>query len=197
MQRRSWGGVVSTTGLIAGCHMTSAGPPPLAWGQTRPADLRHDDHAALGKTDLARVKRVDEEHVVRRCGRSLRFLVTPGHCPGHIVTCINSRLAHLGDLVIHTSDGRPALPYAGEGGSVETDLDENFEALNQAYVTLGPEANLDMDALYSGIVWKLTRTPGVIQRPIPGLDDDNRYVYQELLGLSETSVRELRGSGVI
>lgn len=90
--------------------------------------------------------------------------------------------------------GVPAHPVMGP-----PDLagDENFAALTRAGVTVGPHANLSLDSLYSGVVWKLPRTPGVIQRAVPGTDDDNDHVYGELLGLTAGRRRELRQAGII
>lgn len=46
-----------------------------------------------------------------------------------------------------------------------------------------------------GIVVKLSETPGQVRRHAPLLGQDNRYVLQELLGLSADQIRRLRDSG--
>ncbi|MBI4295741.1 MAG: CoA transferase [Chloroflexi bacterium] len=49
----------------------------------------------------------------------------------------------------------------------------------------------------SGIVVKMSETPGEIATPAPGLGQHNREIYQGLLGISEAKLAELRENGVI
>ncbi len=50
---------------------------------------------------------------------------------------------------------------------------------------------------YPGIAWKMSATPGVVRWPAPGLGQDNRTVYGELLGLSPEKIEALEDKGVI
>ncbi|MFN0095671.1 MAG: CaiB/BaiF CoA transferase family protein [Dehalococcoidia bacterium] len=45
-------------------------------------------------------------------------------------------------------------------------------------------------------VWKLSRTPGAAKLPAPGFAQHNRYVFEELLGMSEPEVAALYAAGV-
>ena len=46
------------------------------------------------------------------------------------------------------------------------------------------------EVLY-GLPWKFSRTPGKIRRPAPLLGEHNRYVFCQLLGMSEEEVSRL------
>lgn len=48
-----------------------------------------------------------------------------------------------------------------------------------------------------GIPWRLSETPGRIQRPAPLLGEHNQYVFGELLGLPAAKIQELTASGAI
>ena len=50
---------------------------------------------------------------------------------------------------------------------------------------------------YPGIAWKMSATPGVVRWPAPGLGQDNRTVYGELLGLPPERIEALEDKGVI
>ena len=52
------------------------------------------------------------------------------------------------------------------------------------------------EAIY-GIPWKLSKTPGAVYRHAPALGEDNRYVFGELLGLSEAEIARLEEDKVI
>lgn len=47
-----------------------------------------------------------------------------------------------------------------------------------------------------GISWKMSRTPGRIERPAPCFGEHNRYVFSELLGMSDEEIEELAQEGV-
>jgi crotonobetainyl-CoA:carnitine CoA-transferase CaiB-like acyl-CoA transferase len=47
-----------------------------------------------------------------------------------------------------------------------------------------------------GISWKMSRTPGRIERPAPCFGEHNRYVFVELLGMSDADVEQLAQEGV-
>jgi len=47
-----------------------------------------------------------------------------------------------------------------------------------------------------GISWKMSRTPGRIERPAPCFGEHNRYVFGELLGMSDEDIEELAQEGV-
>lgn len=87
-----------------------------------------------------------------------------------------------------------AFPVMGPPDLV---ADENHEALRRASVTLGPRAQLNIDQLYYGIPWKLTRSPGEIQGPSPTKGGDNDYVFGELLGIDAAERDALRARRVI
>ncbi len=44
--------------------------------------------------------------------------------------------------------------------------------------------------------WNLPRTPGHARIPAPGFGEHNRYVFRDLLGLSETEIEQLYASGI-
>jgi crotonobetainyl-CoA:carnitine CoA-transferase CaiB-like acyl-CoA transferase len=50
---------------------------------------------------------------------------------------------------------------------------------------------------YIGMYAKLSKTPGYIRKPAPCLGEDNRYVFEELLGLSQEEMDELEQQGII
>lgn len=50
---------------------------------------------------------------------------------------------------------------------------------------------------YSAVSWKMSKTPGGITSPAPGLGQHNPIIYQELLGLAEHETKELMANGVI
>jgi len=47
-----------------------------------------------------------------------------------------------------------------------------------------------------GISWKMSRTPGCIERPAPCFGEHNRYVFSELLGMSDKEIEDLAQEGV-
>jgi crotonobetainyl-CoA:carnitine CoA-transferase CaiB-like acyl-CoA transferase len=47
-----------------------------------------------------------------------------------------------------------------------------------------------------GISWKMSRTPGRIERPAPCFGEHNRYVFGELLGMSDDEIEQLAQEGV-
>jgi crotonobetainyl-CoA:carnitine CoA-transferase CaiB-like acyl-CoA transferase len=47
------------------------------------------------------------------------------------------------------------------------------------------------------VPWRLSRTPGHIQRSSPMLGEHNSYIYRELLGLSEEEIARLTEEKVI
>ena len=47
-----------------------------------------------------------------------------------------------------------------------------------------------------GISWKMSRTPGRIERPAPCFGEHNRYVFGELLGMSDEEIEGLTKEGV-
>jgi CoA:oxalate CoA-transferase len=49
----------------------------------------------------------------------------------------------------------------------------------------------------SGIVVKLSKTPGSIEHPVPKIGQDNREIYCGLLGYAEEELSQLHGEGII
>ena len=47
-----------------------------------------------------------------------------------------------------------------------------------------------------GISWKMSRTPGRVERPAPCFGEHNRYVFGELLGMSDAEIEQLAQEGV-
>ncbi len=47
-----------------------------------------------------------------------------------------------------------------------------------------------------GVSWKMSRTPGRIERPAPCFGEHNRYVFGELLGMSDAEIEQLAQEGV-
>ena len=47
-----------------------------------------------------------------------------------------------------------------------------------------------------GVPMRLSKTPGSIRRPSPGIGEHNDEVLKELLGLSKTQIAKLRKAGV-
>lgn len=50
---------------------------------------------------------------------------------------------------------------------------------------------------YPGMFWKLSKTPGFIRAPAPCLGEHNRYVFGELLGMSEKEIEQLEKEKII
>ena len=50
---------------------------------------------------------------------------------------------------------------------------------------------------YPGLAWKMSRTPGEMRSPAPGLGEHNRLVYRNMLGLSDAEVDRLEEDDVI
>lgn len=48
-----------------------------------------------------------------------------------------------------------------------------------------------------GPAWKMSATPGSVRLPAPRLGEHNRFILQDLLGLSETQMQELKTLKVI
>ena len=47
-----------------------------------------------------------------------------------------------------------------------------------------------------GVSWKMSRTPGRIERPAPCFGEHNRYVFGKLLGMSDAEIEQLAQEGV-
>ena len=47
-----------------------------------------------------------------------------------------------------------------------------------------------------GVSWKMSRTPGGIERPAPCFGEHNRYIFGELLGMSYKEIEDLAREGV-
>lgn len=47
-----------------------------------------------------------------------------------------------------------------------------------------------------GVSWKMSRTPGRVERPAPCFGEHNRYVFDVLLGMSDKEIEELAREGV-
>lgn len=50
--------------------------------------------------------------------------------------------------------------------------------------------------LYPGVSWKMTRAPGRLRLPAPCFGEHNRYVFEELLGMSHGEILGLAEEGV-
>jgi len=50
--------------------------------------------------------------------------------------------------------------------------------------------------LYPGVSWRMSRTPGRLRLPAPCFGEHNRYVFSELLGMSDEEVSRLADEGV-
>ena len=50
---------------------------------------------------------------------------------------------------------------------------------------------------YPGLAWKMSRTPGDMGSPAPGLGEHNRLVYRDMVGLTDAQVDRLEEDGVI
>ena len=90
--------------------------------------------------------------------------------------------------------GVPATPVMS-GPTLAAD--DNFHALRRSALTLGPAVGVTADDIYQGVVWKLTATPGGVQRTVPGTGADNARVFGGLLGLTGTEIERLRERGAI
>lgn len=90
--------------------------------------------------------------------------------------------------------GVPATPVMN---APDLAANENFHALRRSALQLGPAVHVSADDIYQGVVWKLTRTPGGVQRTVPGTGADNERVFGGLLGLSQAEMEGLRARGTI
>jgi len=50
---------------------------------------------------------------------------------------------------------------------------------------------------YVGMYAKMSKTPGSIRKPAPCLGEDNQYVFEKILGLSEEEIDQLEADGII
>ena len=55
---------------------------------------------------------------------------------------------------------------------------------------------IGVETIY-GLPWKLSETPGKVDKPAPLLGQHNDYVLKELLGFSDSYITELNQSGLI
>ncbi|MBI4639409.1 MAG: CoA transferase [Candidatus Tectomicrobia bacterium] len=44
---------------------------------------------------------------------------------------------------------------------------------------------------YAGTAWRMSKTPGGLRMPAPGLGQHNEYVFKDLLGMSDEEIRQL------
>ena len=80
-------------------------------------------------------------------------------------------------------------------GLIELLNDPNYKALRTNVRVDAP--GLSSSQIYSGIPWKLSRTPGAIRLPIPDTGQHNDYVFGEVLGLEAKELEYLRTKNVI
>ncbi|HKU14595.1 MAG TPA: CoA transferase, partial [Steroidobacteraceae bacterium] len=72
--------------------------------------------------------------------------------------------------------------------------DEQFAAREVLLTQHDPRAG---EVVIPNVLPRLSRTPGSVRHLGPELGEANRYVYRDLLGLSEADLRELQESAVI
>ena len=89
------------------------------------------------------------------------------------------------------ASGVAAAPCLGVEGRF---LNEHFRS-REAYVPVTHPV-LGAEFIY-GTPWKLSRTPGCVQRRVPLLGEHNDYVASDLLGLSEERIAHLKASGAL
>jgi crotonobetainyl-CoA:carnitine CoA-transferase CaiB-like acyl-CoA transferase len=89
------------------------------------------------------------------------------------------------------------VPAYAVMGPPEMLVDANFDSVRRQHVEVAADLPVSVDQIYAGIVWKLPKSPGVIQGPLPELGGGNDHVFGELLGLSEAEREELQAEGVI
>ena len=92
--------------------------------------------------------------------------------------------------------GVPAFPMMDPTSLL---IDDDYHALANAQIDLSAEAAAPVrgGALYTGVPWKLERTPGAIRGPIPNRGEHDDEIYGDLLGLDKSAREELRSAGVI
>ena len=92
--------------------------------------------------------------------------------------------------------GVPAFPMMDPTSLL---IDDDYHALANAQIDLSAEAAAPVrgGVLYTGVPWKLERTPGAIHGPIPNRGEHDDEIYGDLLGLDESAREELRSAGVI
>jgi crotonobetainyl-CoA:carnitine CoA-transferase CaiB-like acyl-CoA transferase len=49
---------------------------------------------------------------------------------------------------------------------------------------------------YPGVSWRMSRTPGRLRMPAPCFGEHNRYVFSELLGMSDAEISRLENEGI-
>lgn len=84
-----------------------------------------------------------------------------------------------------------AFPSNGIGDILK---DSHFEERGAKVAVDHPK--MKGEVLY-GLPWKFSRTPGSIRRPAPLLGEHNRYVFCQLLGMSEEEVKSLEEEKVL
>jgi len=92
--------------------------------------------------------------------------------------------------------GVPAFPMMDPTALL---IDDDYGALANVGIDLSAEAvsSVRGGALYTGVPWKLERTPAALSGPIPNRGEHDDEVYGALLGLDEAARAELREAGVI
>ena len=90
--------------------------------------------------------------------------------------------------------GVAAYPVAGPP---EMLADENFDALRKKHIELPDGSPITIEQIYTGVIWKLPKTPGVVPGPIPELAGANARVFGDVLGLTEEEQTALAAEGVI
>lgn len=92
--------------------------------------------------------------------------------------------------------GVPAFPMMDPTALL---IDEDYAALSNANIDLSadPAAPVRGGALYTGVPWKMERTPAALTAPIPNRGEHDDEIYGDLLGLNEAARSELREAGII
>ncbi len=188
-----------TASLMAESQLQAilTGDAPTRQGNFEPGAIVHDCFRCKGEDEwCAVVVRTPEEWAALRAivGDSL-----PEDMPDAPSLAVDTAI----EVWTSTRDAREVmdtLQAAGvEAGKVQNarDLVEADPQLKARDYFAWYDHLMGERAMVDGIPYKMSATPGSIQRGGPMYGGDNDYVFGELLGLSPARIAELRESGVI
>ncbi|MBI3965369.1 MAG: CoA transferase [Chloroflexi bacterium] len=186
---------------FAGYFMNGTTPGPLGNSHARMAP--HNNYPCAGDDEwIAIAVRTDEEW-----GALVDVMGTPAWAGrSELATAAGrvQRRRQLDELIAAWTRGHAAadlfvrLQAAGIAAAPSLHVgqryfDPHFQARGLYVDVEHPRSGVD---ILHGVIWRLSQTPGRIDRPAPLLGQHNDYVLREIAGLSCSELAELRGEAV-